>query len=84
MSGTVNLKLPPPLAAQTGLPQTITGTLEVDARSVAIAAEPLRSHHEGHMKLKFTDGEGKESLADVNINVSGIRLDHRPRSLDRR
>jgi hypothetical protein len=59
------------MMAQTGLPQTIKGSLDASARSETVSAEPLRSRHEGHMKLTLTDSEGKQSLANVDINVSG-------------
>ena len=71
ITGTLTVNLTPQLMAQTGLPQTIKGSLEATARSDALSAEPLRSRHEGHMKLTLTDGEGKQSLANVDINVSG-------------
>jgi hypothetical protein len=68
---TLTANLPPQLIAQTGLPQRINGSLEATARSEALSAEPSRSRHEGHLKLTLTDGEGKQSLANVDINVSG-------------
>ncbi len=71
ITGSLTANLTPQLMAQTGLPQTIKGSLEANARSEAISAEPLRSRHEGHMKLTVTDGEGKQSLANVDISVSG-------------
>lgn len=71
ITGTLTANLTPQLMAQTGLPQMIKGSLEANARSEAITAEPLRSRHEGRMKLTLTDGEGKQSLANIDINVSG-------------
>jgi hypothetical protein len=71
ISGTLTVNLPPQLVAQTGLPPTIRGSLEASARSEAISAEPLHSRHEGHMTLEVTDGEGKQSLVNVDIEVSG-------------
>ncbi|QOV89507.1 hypothetical protein [Humisphaera borealis] len=71
ITGTLTANLTPQLMAQTGLPQTIKVSLEANARSEALSAEPLRSRHEGHMKLTLTDGEGKQSLANVDISVGG-------------
>jgi hypothetical protein len=71
VSGTLTVNLTPQLVAQTGLPQAIRGSLEASAHSEAISAQPLRSQHDGHMKLALTDGEGKRSLANVDIDVRG-------------
>lgn len=71
ITGSLTANLTPQLMAQSGLPQTIKGTLEASSRSEAISAEPLRSRHEGHMKVTVTDGDGKQSLANVDIDVSG-------------
>jgi hypothetical protein len=56
---------------QTGLPQSIKGTLDASGHSEAVSAAPLRSRHEGHMRLTLTDGEGKQSIANLDIKVSG-------------
>jgi hypothetical protein len=71
ISGTLTANLTPQLMLETGLPQTVKGTLQADAHSEAVAAEPLHSHHQGRMKLTVTDDQGKQSLLDVDINVSG-------------
>jgi len=71
ITGTLTASLTPQLMAQTGLPQTIKGSLDASTHSEAISAEPLRSRHDGHMKLTLTDGDGKQSLVKVDIDVSG-------------
>jgi hypothetical protein len=71
MSGTVEINLTPQMVAQTGLPSALRGTLEASAKSAATSASPLQSHHEGHLSLVITDASGKQSIANVNIKVSG-------------
>ena len=71
MSGKLSVNLTPELSTQTGLPKTISGTLEANARSEAISVDPPISRHQGHMKLTLTDGTGQRSLTDLEITVSG-------------
>jgi hypothetical protein len=65
------INLTPVMMVQTGLPETVKVTVDAKAHSEAISIDPLRSSHEGHLKLSITDGSGKQSLANVNIKVDG-------------
>jgi hypothetical protein len=71
MSGTAEINLTPPMTIQWGLPPSVKAALHAEAHSTAISANPLRSHHEGHMTLIVTDGPGKKTFANIDITVSG-------------
>ena len=71
ISGTFDIKLTTEMVAKMGLPGELKGTLAASARSYAVSASPMQSHHEGNLTLIVTDGSGKQSLANVNISVNG-------------
>jgi hypothetical protein len=71
LSLTADMNLTPTMQTQTGLPARLKATLEAEARSAAISASPLHSHHAGHLSLHITDGSGRQSLANVNLSIEG-------------
>jgi hypothetical protein len=71
LTATADVHLTPTMQTQTGLPARLKATLEAEARSAAISASPLRSHHAGHLSLHLTDGSGRLSLANVNLSMEG-------------
>lgn len=71
LSAKLTVHLPPQLVVLTGLPETLRGTLEADARSETVAARASRSRHAGHLTLKVADETAEHSLADLDIEVGG-------------
>jgi hypothetical protein len=65
------IHLTPVMRVQTGLPETVKVMVDAKAHSETISVDPLRSRHEGSLRLSVTDGSGEKSLADVNIKVDG-------------
>jgi hypothetical protein len=66
-----DINLTPQMRAESGLPSTITVSLDAEARSEAISACPLQSRHVGHLSLRITNNSDKQPLANLNIAIQG-------------
>jgi hypothetical protein len=61
ISSTLELNLTPQISAETGLSQTLNATLEASAHAEVISNDPMRSQHDGKLKLILTDVSKKLS-----------------------
>jgi hypothetical protein len=71
IEGTVELNLPPVMAAQAGLPPALELKLHAEAHSEALSTTPLSSHHDGHLTLVVTDQGGKQTFVNIDLTVQG-------------
>lgn len=70
-TGSVELDLPPQMAAEAGVPPMLHATFRVDLDARAIGAAPLRSRSDAQLSLLVTADGLDRPLAKVEVSVGG-------------